>query len=137
MQSIYAIRTSDTPKLNTGDTEKILKKHFDLTLSLFTYQIWFLTEVARFAETDARNRGLKHLPTKEDKSVAVKIVGNELLWRIMESNFFKEATGLYKPEQYDSAEWIKSVYQKLKESPAYELYNNVPGRDKKQEQEIL
>jgi N utilization substance protein B len=137
MQSIYAMRSDSNPKLNTGDAEKILKKHFDLTLSLFTYQLWFLTEVARYAEADARNRGSKHRPTKEDLEVAVKISGNELLWRILESDLFKEACRLYKPERIDSADWVKKVYQQLAESNEYALYNNTPGREKKQEREII
>jgi len=137
MQSIYAIRSDSHPKLNPGDAEKILKKQFDLTLSLFTYQVWFLAEIARHAEADARHRGSKHLPTKEDMSVAVKISGNELLWRIIESDFYKEATALYKPQLVDSSEWIKRVYNKLVASTEYAVYNTANGRDKKQEREIL
>jgi N utilization substance protein B len=138
MQSIYALRTSENPTLNLGDATKILRKQFDQTISLFVYQIWFLAEVAKYAEADARTRGSKHLPTKEDLSVAVKIAGNELLWRIVESDLYKEGMRVYRPDMIpESGEWIKNVYQKLKESPSYELYNNLPGRDKKQEQEIL
>ena len=137
MQSIYAIRSSNHPTLHTVDAEKILKKQFGLTLSLFAYQIWFLTEVARYAEADARHRGSKHLPTKEDLSVAVKISGNELLWRIIESDFYKEATAAYKPHLIDSADWIKDAYNKLVASTEYAVYNTSEGRDKKQEREIL
>lgn len=137
MQSIYALRSSSNPTLNAGDAEKILKKQFGQTLSLFTYQLWFLTEVARYAEADARHRGSKHLPTKEDLSVAVKIAGNELLWRILESDFYKEATETYKPQLIDSIDWIKDVYNKLVASTEYAIYNTAEGRDKKQEREIL
>ena len=137
MQSIYAIRSSNHPEFSNGDAEKILKKQFGLTLSLFTYQVWFLTEVARYAEADARHRGSKHLPNKEDLSVAVKISGNELLWRILESPFYKEAIALYKPHLIDSEDWVKKVYQKLVGSTEYAVYNSAQGRDKKQEHEIL
>jgi N utilization substance protein B len=137
MQGIYAIRSSNHPGLNTGDAEKILKKQFGLTLALFTFQVWFLTEVARYSEADARHRGSKHLPTKEDMSVAVKIAGNELLWRIIESDFYKEATATYKPHLIDSTEWIKDVYNKLVASTEYAVYNTAEGRDKKQEREIM
>ena len=137
MQSIYAIRSGSLPALATGDAEKVLIKHFNLTLSLLTYQVWFLTEIARYAETDARNRGSKHLPTHEDLSVAVKISGNELLWRILESDFYKQAKAQYKPELVDSEDWVRSVYHKLVPSTEYGVYNSEQGRNKKQEREIL
>lgn len=137
MQSLYAIRSSNHPQFSTGDAEKTLNKQFGLTLSLFTYQVWFLTEVGRYAEADSRHRGSKHLPTKEDLSVPVKIAGNELLWRILESDFYKEATARYKPELLDSEDWVKNVYNKLVASTEYAVYNTAQGRDKKQEREIL
>jgi N utilization substance protein B len=137
MQSIYAIRSGSLPAIAGGDAEKILKKNFNLTLSLFTYQLWFLTEVARYAESDARNRGSKHLPSAEDLSVAVKISGNELLWRILESEFYKQATSQFKPELIDSEGWVKNVYQKMVASTEYAVYNSEQGRNKKQEREIL
>ncbi|MES2645233.1 MAG: transcription antitermination factor NusB [Bacteroidota bacterium] len=137
MQSIYAIRSSNHPEFTTGDAEKILKKQFGLTLSLFTYQVWFLTEVARYAEIDARNRGSKHLPTKEDLSVPVKIAGNELLWRILESEVYKDATAIYKPQLLDSEDWVRQVYNKLVASTEYAVYNTTEGREKKNEREIL
>lgn len=138
MQSIYAIRSGSLPELVPGDAEKILKKQFGQTLSLLTYQVWFLTEVARYAETDSRLRGSKHLPSAEDLSVSVKIAGNELLWRIIESDFYKQATAQYKPSLFESNnEWIKSVYHKLVASNEYAVYNSEPGRNKKQEREIL
>jgi N utilization substance protein B len=137
MQSIYAIRTGSLPAIAAGDAEKILKKNFNLTLSLFTYEIWFLTEVARYAETDARNRGSKHLPSAQDLSVSVKISGNELLWRILESDFFKQATVQFRPELIDSEDWVRNVYHKLVASTEYAVYNSEQGRNKQQEREIL
>jgi N utilization substance protein B len=137
MQGIYAIRTGSLPPIAEGDAEKILKKNFNLTLALFTYEIWFLTEVARYAETDARNRGSKHLPSAQDLSVSVKISGNELLWRILESDFFKQATVQFRPELIDSESWVRNVYHKLVASTEYAVYNSEQGRNKKQEREIL
>jgi N utilization substance protein B len=137
MQSIYAVRSNHIPKLDTNSAEKIIKKQFDQTISLFTYLVWFLTEVARYAETDAKQRGSKHLPSKADLDVAVKISGNELLWRILESDMYKEGLKLYQPQRIDSKEWIRKIYQNLSESSEYILYNTMLARDKKQEREIL
>jgi N utilization substance protein B len=137
MQSIYAIRSGSLPAIAEGDAEKILKKNFNLTLSLFAYEIWFLTEVARYAEIDARNRGSKHRPSAQDLSVSVKISGNELLWRILESDFFKQATLQFKPQLIDTEDWVRNVYHKLVASTEYAVYNSEAGRNNKQEREIL
>ena len=137
MQSLYALRTSDNPVLKPGDAEKTLKKHFDQTIALFTWQLWVLTEVARYAELDARNRAGKHLPSTQDLNVAVKLAGNELLWRILESEFYKDAVEKYNPQLINNEDWIKRIYQQLAESTQYAVYNTQPGRDKKAEREIL
>ena len=154
MQCIYALRTGNelpfpskailaarqpaaAGKKPLPKSEELLRRQFDFTLSLFTYQIWFLTQVARYAEADARNRAAKHLPNATDLSVPVKIAGNELLWRILESPFYAEATSLYQPERTESEEWIRKVYQALAQSTPYALYNATEGRDKKSEKEIL
>jgi N utilization substance protein B len=60
-----------------------------------TYLIYFITEVARFAEVDARQKASKHLPTASDLTTNTRIAGNELLWKIVEDPDFKH---LY-PEQ--------------------------------------
>ena len=137
MQSIYAVRSNHIPKLDSGSAEKIIQKQFDQTISLFIYLVWFLTEVARYAETDAKQRGSKHLPSKQDLDVAVKIAGNELLWRILESDLYKEGVKQYHPERIDSKEWIRKIYQDLAETDEYALYNTQLLRDKKPEREIL
>ncbi|HMP93856.1 MAG TPA: transcription antitermination factor NusB, partial [Phnomibacter sp.] len=155
MQSLYALRTGNdmtgvvkqaatavtsfTPgqALPVGKAQRILERQFNQTLGLFTYQIWFLTEVARYAETDARNRASKHLPTQDDLNVPVKIAGNELLWRILESGFYKEGLEKHKPHLLNVGDWIRNIYVKLTETDSYALYNLQPGRDKKAEREIL
>jgi N utilization substance protein B len=137
MQSLYALRNSTQPALKPGDAAKILNKHFDSTLGLFTWQIWFLTEVARYAETDARLRGAKHLPNAADLNVAVKIAGNDTLWRVLESEFYKAAMAKYTLNQTASQDWIKSVYQQLADSTPYAIYNAEASRDRKQERDII
>ncbi len=45
---------------------------------LLIYLIYFLTELARYAETDSLRRSSKHLPTELDKNVNTKLAGNQL-----------------------------------------------------------
>ena len=87
MQTLYAISTLEK---YPGDAVKILQKHFEQTRQLFIYLIYFLSEVARFAEADAQIRVSKHLPTFEDLHVNTKIAGNEVLAKVAEDASFKE-----------------------------------------------
>ncbi len=55
------------------------KKNFDQSRELVVFLTYFLTEVARYAETDAKNKASKYIPSQEDLQVNTKIAGNELL----------------------------------------------------------
>ena len=138
MQTIYALRTSSNPVLQKGDADRLLKKHFDLTLSLYTFQLWFLTEVALYAETDARQKAAKHIPSALDLAVPTKIASNELVNRILTSDFYVESATVYKPHlsKYGQ-EWVRKIYLLLADSTQYAVYNSELGREKKQEKEIL
>jgi N utilization substance protein B len=136
MQSIYALQNGEQ-QLEPGQAAKILKKHFDNTISLFIFLVYHLTETARYAETDARIRASKHLPTEADLHVPVKIAGNTLLWRILESPLYKDAIATLKPQLIADPDWIRKLYLALADSTLYELYNQEEGRDKKSEREIL
>jgi N utilization substance protein B len=142
MQTIYSVESqiaesgSETPG-KPLDSVKILQKHFDQTRQLFIYLIHFLTEVARYAETDSRNRASKHLPTKEDLNVNIKLVGNELMWKILEQPSYKQAVKDDKPETLVNAELLRKIYLELVDSEKYQQYISVQGRDKKEEKEML
>ena len=137
MQALYAIRAEEGKSLNLGDAQRLLTKHFDQTLSLFTWLIYVIVEVARYAETDAHLRASKHRPSADDLKVPVKISGNEVLWKILESPFYKSAVEEYKPRMDDNDDWIKKLYVQLTESTLYAVYNTEPGRERKSEIEIL
>jgi transcription antitermination protein NusB len=142
MQTIYSVESQfaesggDVPT-RPLDPVKVLQKHFDQTRQLFIYLIHFITEVARYAETDARNRASKHLPTKQDLNVNIKLAGNELLWKILEHPSYKQAVKDDRPDMLVNAELLKKIYMELVESEKYQQYIAVQGRDKKDEKEIL
>ena len=82
MQMLYSIETLEE-QLKPGEPVKLLQKQFDQSRQLFIYLIHFLTEVARYSETHARNKASKHLPSAEDLTINTKIAGNEFLWKIL------------------------------------------------------
>ena len=57
---------------------------------LLIYLIYFLTELARYAETDSLRRSSKHLPTELDKNVNTKLAGNQLLWKMLEQESYQK-----------------------------------------------
>jgi transcription antitermination protein NusB len=140
MQALYALRTeADGTTVPTKPTDpiKLLNQHFNQTLSLFTWMIYVLTETARYAEVDAHQKASKHRPTAEDLNVPTKIAGNEVLWKILESSFYKQALLQFKQLPEENAELVRNIYSKLYESQPYALYNAIAERDKRTEREIL
>jgi transcription antitermination protein NusB len=136
MQTLYVLDSQENLP-PAQDAVKLLQKHFDLSAQLFIYMIHVVTEVARYAETDARNRASKHLPTAEDLNVNVKIAGNELLWTILELPTYKTAVATHKPHLVADSELIRKWYQELTETPEYKNYIQVAGREKKTEKEMI
>jgi N utilization substance protein B len=136
MQTLYSLEVQDQTA-KTSEAIKILQKHFDQTRQLFVYLVYFLTEVARYAETDSQFRLSKHLPTDQDRNVNIKLAGNELLWKIKEESSFQKALNTDKPQLLRNTELIKKLYQELTEREEYKKYITAEGRDKKSEKEIL
>lgn len=136
MQTLYSI-DSMSGDLKPGEAAVMLTKKIEQSRQLFTYLVYFITEVARYAETDARIRASKHLPTAGDLNINTKIAGNELLWKILEETSFKKAVADLKPQNILDAELLKKTYQQLVASPEYTEYIEVQARDKHSEKEIL
>lgn len=136
MQTLYNITTLESD-IKPGEPQKILQNHFDQTRQLFVHLTYFLTEVSRYAETDSHQRAGKHLPSYEDLHVNTKLTGNKIIWKILEDASFKEALAKLKPQQTINKELVRKTYLKLGETPEYKTYINKPGRDNKEEKEIL
>ncbi len=142
MQTLYTIETLEG-FLKPGEPQKILNLHFNQTRSILVYLTWFLTEVARYAETQAHKRASKHLPTAEDLNVNIKIAGNEVLWKILEDPAIKEQFEKEKPQlvtrqsQGETMELVRKIYLDLVERPEYKTYIATPSRDRHEEKKIM
>jgi transcription antitermination protein NusB len=142
MQTLYTMTALET-EVKPGESQKILQTHFDQTKSLLIYLAWFLTEIARYAETEAHKRAAKHLPSAADLNVNTKLAGNELLWKMLEDPELKAQFAKEKPQlmlsQSSSGEsdLTRKIYQELAETTDYKNYIAAQGRDKQQEKKIL
>ena len=136
MQTIYSADTAQG-EMKPGETQKILQKHFELTRGLLIYLFYVLTEVARYAETDALKKASKHLPTEADLNINIKLAGNELLWKILSDPSYQQALKEEKPELLADKELIRKLYLQLVETPEYRQYIAEQGRISKTEKQLL
>lgn len=136
MQLLYMIEASDT-SVTRQKPEIELKKQFDETTSLFVYLLYFITEVARYAETSAVKRASRNLPSTADLNVNTKIAGNELLWLILESATFQKALEIHSPAAMLDLDMVRKTYSALTELPQYHEYIATNGREKQKEKEII
>ncbi len=136
MQTLYAIDAA-SGEATKGEALKILEKKIELSKELFTYLIYFVTEIARYSEIDAKHRASKHLPTAKDLNVNTRIAGNQLLWKIIEDSSFKESVKHFKLSYLAESEIIKKFYTLLINTPEYLEYILIESRDKKTERKIM
>lgn len=136
MQTLYTCFTREGD-ITKEEAIRTLDKHIDQSRQLFVFLIYILTETARYAETDARQRASKHLPSAADLSVNTKIAGNQLLWQILEQPSFVKVLAEIKPELLGGEDWIKKLYSELVASDLYKEYIQIDGREKKKEKEII
>ncbi len=136
MQSLYTIDSMGND-LKPAEAVRLLRKQVDQSRQLFVYLIYFLSEVARYAEKDSLKKASKHLPSHEDLNINTKIVGNELLWKIVEAQSYINACNETKPQLMIDEELLKRTYQALVASEEYIDYINIQSRDKKGEKDIL
>jgi len=136
MQTLYTVTTLEKDT-NSAEPQKILQQHFHHTHSLFIYLIYFLTEVARYAEVDAQHRAGKHLPNASDLNVNIKIAGNELLQKMQKDEALKEQLATEKPQLIIDNELVRKIYHQLAETAQYKTYTAQPARDKQEEKQII
>lgn len=134
MQVLYQLTAHEQ---QTDNAIKILDQNLKQTSRLFTYLIYFLTEVARYAERDASQRASKHLATSADKNINIKLAGNQLLWKILENNSYNEALKNNKFNFEQTGNLVKKIYNELTASEIYQSYINIAAREPQTEKNIL
>ena len=136
MQTLYTL-DSMNGDVKAGEAGNILTKKIEQSRALFTYLVYFITEVALYAEADSHQKASKHLPTSEDLNINTRIAGNELLMKILVEPAFKKALREFGLQSCLDAGLLKKIYQQLTGSTEYKEYTSLTGRDKKPEKDIL
>ena len=120
-----------------GTPAGLLQKQFDKTRNLFVFLVHLLHQVALYAEVEAGQRASKNLPNASDLTVNTKLAGNSIVWQTMESDNFKKAIELVKPQQWIQDDIVKSIFRQLSETSTYLTYINEQNRDKAKDKDIL
>lgn len=136
MQTLYSIESMNN-ETRPGEPLQILKKKLEHSQQLFTYLLYYIIEVARFAEKDAAQKSQKHLPSTRDLNINTKISGNEVVWAILENKSFQKSVEQLKIKYLINEDLIKKCYLALIVSPEYKEYITEGSRDKKSEKKIL
>ncbi len=136
MQTLYSI-DSMSGDARPGEAEAILNAKIVQSKNLFTYLIYFVTEVARFAEKDALQKANKHLPTAIDLNINTKISGNDILWKLIEDKSFSKVIQDAKLEHLLNQDLLKKTYNELVITETYKDYIEEQSREKKSEKKIL
>jgi len=132
MQVLYMVETE-----TQGTPAGLLQKEFDKTRNLFVFLVHLLHQVALYAEVEAGQRASKNLPNASDLTVNTKLAGNSIVWQTMESDSFKKAMEIVKPQQWIQDDIVKSIFRQLSETPTYLSYINEQSRDKAKDKDIL
>ncbi len=136
MQALYSIESMNN-ETRPGEPLQILKKNLEHSQYLFTYLVYFIIEVARFAEKDAAQKAQKHLPSANDLNINTKISGNEIVWAIIENATFQKSVEQFKIKYAIDDELVRKAYLALVSSSEYIEYTAIQSRDKKSERKIL
>lgn len=139
MQTLYTLHTIQPDPLSEAISKghKILSEKLALSLDLFTINIAYLVAVAQYAETDARFRSSKYVPTEADKNVNTKIAGNQFIWLTLDNQSYIEKMKQGNLEQSIDQNWVKKIYQQLCATSAYQQYIQEEGREAKTEKSII
>lgn len=122
---------------NVATAAGLLQREFDKTRNLFVYMVHLVHQIARYAEIEALQRASKNLPNQADLEVNIKLAGNTIVWQTLESEKFKKAVEIVKPQQWIDNDMVKSIFRQLVDSPEYKLYISEESREKAKESAIL
>ena len=136
MQTLYSFESAGSG-VEVKQADIVIKIKLEQTVQLFTYLVYLITEVARYAETDSLKRSSKHLPTEQDLQVNTKISGNTLIWQVLEDVAFKSSMAKWHFESTSDQALIKHIYTKLADSEEYDQYIKLQSREKQSERDIL
>lgn len=120
LQSLYAYYSGGQEDIFAGEKQLLLS--INKIYELFIYQLSFLYEVKRFAETRIDERKKKFYPTEEEINPNLKFVNNGV-FKYLETNIdFLKKEEIYKVNWADEQEMVRKFYDNLMDAGFYKNY---------------
>lgn len=136
MQTLYSVESMNH-ETRDGEPLKILNSKIKNTQEVLAYLIFYITEVAAYAEKLSVQRAQKLLPSESDLSVSTKIAGNEVVWKLLENNSFKKATEEFKTRYLINSALVRKLFLAFSDQESYKSYIAEQSRNGKIEKDIL
>lgn len=123
MQTLYNLATAeDEAGKSDLNPDRLLTEKLERSLDLFTLAVLYTIAVAQYAETDARLRSSKYLPSAEDLVVSTRIAGNDFALSVLANETFaSRVKDRHLGHQVDDAQ-VKKIYGALIKTPEYQQY---------------
>ncbi len=135
LQSLYSWNTGGITDVVLGERE--LLKSIDKLHDLFIYQLSFLVEIKRFAETRITENKRKFYPTKEDLNPNLRFISNKFLNEVEQNNEFILNENKFKINWTDQSDMILKFYNELKASDFYQKYMLQPEDSLEADKKII
>lgn len=136
LQVLYSFSSTETPPL-PAEINKNLRIKFDQTGHLLVYLVHYLTEIALYADVNARNRAARLLPSEKDLNVDARLSENDFLKAILNDTEFQQASKMVKPERLTDNELVKKLFRELEQSEIYTSYLQGDKDDRKMVQDVM
>lgn len=137
MQTLYAYSAESEQAAKASTPSKVLDQHFNQSRSLFVYLVYFLSQVARYAEKDAHKKASKYIPSVTDLNVNTKLAGSNLLWQMLDDHLLQEQFKKDKPEHQIDEEIVKKIYNQLVKTNEYQHYISINQQSKQEDRKLF
>lgn len=129
LQALYAWYTTESDDLIKGEKQLLLS--INKLYELYIWQLSFLVEIKRYAETRLEERKDKFYPTKEDLDPNLKFINNKVNALLENNKDFLHKEQLYKVNWSDQQIIVKKFYDDLEKSDIFKKFmsSNKSGID--------
>jgi len=135
LQTLYAYQLSEDKQITKF--EKALLKSVDEAYEMYIWTLNLLDEVSDYVLIDAEEWANKFLPTEKDLAMNTRLHDNTFIVSLRNNEQYQADVKRYKVSWNFDPEIVRSVFQQLRASDAYELYLGQEDRSISAEKDII
>lgn len=120
MQMLYG--SSRDTDLSYLDVLGRFRRNIDQSYSLYLFNLYYLTQVAKYALEDAAKRSSKHLPTPEDKAFTGKLFENDAVQSLISNEAFGQLIDRKKFAEQIDRDVVRRLYKEFAKGEAYKAF---------------